>query len=343
MDAGLLKRFDVDGMHKIYDAWPQMAAECYGSDLPSVHFDEISHMVFAGMGGSGTVGDVFSAVLSKTAVHVDVVKGYQLPKTSGPNSLVIATSISGNTEETLYALTEAAKQECHTVAFSNGGVMEEFCRREGITHTMIPTTHSSRASFPTFMFSILAVIESMLPIQKSDITDSLQNMQELGSQISSSVLSEDNPAVSLAGWLSYIPIIYYPWGLQAAAIRFKNSLQENAKTHTITEDVIEACHNGIVSWCHKTDVKPVLIRGADDHPKTKERWTILKEFFAEKGIEYREVHSSDGSILEKLVHLIYLLDYSSLYKAVLSGTDPTPVEPIDFVKRRLAQKRGHIT
>ena len=74
-------------------------------------------------------------------------------------------------------------------------------------------------------------------------------------------------------------MIYYPHGLESVAIRFKNSLQENSKSHAAVEDIIEACHNGIVSWEKNSDVKPILIRGTDDYQKTKERWEIIKEFF----------------------------------------------------------------
>jgi glucose/mannose-6-phosphate isomerase len=129
--------------------------------------------------------------------------------------------------------------------------------------------------------------------------------------------------------------MYYPWGLQSAAVRFKNSMQENAKTHTIIENVIEASHNGVVAWEKPTKVQPILLQGADDYVKTKERWKILKEFFNEKDIRYQEVFSKQGSILSKLVCLIYQLDSTSIYHAVLSGIDPSPVNSIDFIKGKL--------
>ena len=141
--------------------------------------------------------------------------------------------------------------------------------------------------------------------------------------------------MSLANWISEIPLIYYPWGLQAAAIRFKNSLQENAKMHAMTEDIIEACHNGIVSWENKSNVKPILIQGKDDYVKTQIRWKIVKEFFNERKIEYHEINSEEGSILSKLINLIYVLDYSTIYRAVMSKIDPSPVVPIDFIKEKL--------
>ena len=148
-------------------------------------------------------------------------------------------------------------------------------------------------------------------------------------------MSTNNISLELAEWIKSIPIIYYPFGLQAAAIRFKNSMQENAKTHVLFEDVIEACHNGIVSWENPSDIQPILLQGKDDHFKTKDRWNIMKDFFQEKQIEYKEIFSIDGSILTKLVCLIYSLDMASIYHAVISNIDPTPVDSIDFVKKRL--------
>ena len=154
-------------------------------------------------------------------------------------------------------------------------------------------------------------------------------------KISSTNLTDSNPALSLAKWISDFPIIYYPWGLHSAAIRFKNSLQENAKTHVFAEDIIESSHNGIVAWEKRSKIKPILLTGKDDYIKTKERWRIVKKFFDVNKIRYKEIGSSNGHIITKLVNLIYLLDYSSIYLAVLSKIDPTPVKSIEFIKDRI--------
>jgi len=335
VDIRTLQKFDAKCIYKVYDIWPQIAREQYDTDLNGIDFGEISHVVFAGMGGSGAISDIFSAILSKTNIHVEVIKGYLLPKTVDSKSLVVTMSISGNTEETLNVLAAASDLKCKVVAFSDGGKMQKYCAEKGLEHRKISMRHSPRASFPAFLFSILRVLESFLPIEKNDIIDSLNKLEKQREKISSTNLNDENPAISLAKWISEIPIIYYPWGLQSAAIRFKNSLQENAKMHAITEDVIEACHNGIVSWDRPSSIKPILIQGYNDHLKTKERWKILKEFFDGKNIDYKEIHSVNGSILSKLINLIYLLDYSTIYRAVLSEIDPTPVNPIDFVKGKL--------
>jgi len=335
LNIDTLQKFDAQEMYKVYDIWPQIACEQYETDLNGIDFGKISHVVFAGMGGSGAIGDVFSAILSKTNIHVDVIKGYLLPNTVDSKSLVVTTSISGNTEETLSVLKNAFDLKCKVIAFSDNGKMEKYCIEKGLNHRKISMMHSPRASFPIFLYSILRVLEPFLPIKKRDIHDSLDKLQKQKEMISSLNLDDTNPSISIAKWMPEVPLIYYPSGLQAAAIRFKNSLQENAKMHAISEDVIEACHNGIVSWDKKSSVKPILIKGKDDFFKTKERWNILKEFFKQENIDYTEIESVEGSILSKLINLIYVLDYSTIYKAILLKTDPTSVNQIDFVKQRL--------
>ena len=330
-----LEKSDSDGMHNVYDKWPHIARDAYDSDLESVDFKDIDNVVFSGMGGSGAVGDLFSSILSKSNVHTTVVKGYELPKTVDKNTLVVITSISGNTIEVLTTLESATKKDCSVIAFSSGGRMESFCTKNNVEFRKIPQIHSPRASFPSYVYSILKTLNSIIPIKKQEIINSLEKLELVSKEISSENLSDTNPSLNLANWITGIPIIYYPWGLQAAAIRFKNSLQENAKTHAIIEDVIESGHNGIVSWERPSDMVPIMIEGKDDHIKTKERWTILRQYFEENNIAYKEISSLEGGILSKIMSLIYLLDYSTIYYAARLGINPSPIKSIDFIKERL--------
>lgn len=322
-------------MHKVYDKWPEIARESFESNQEPVDFHDIDHVVFAGMGGSGAIGDLFSSILSKSDIHVSLVKGYLLPKTVDKNTLVVTTSVSGNTSETLTVLDSAKKMDCRLIAFSSGGKMEKFCENNYITFRKIPLFHSPRTSLINFTYSILKTLNSTLPIEKSGIIESLNELEVMKNKIFSHNLSDSNPAINLAEWISGIPMIYYPHGLQSAATRFKSSLQENTKTHAIIEDVIEACHNGIVSWERPSAVQPILLQGQDDYIKTKERFDIIKEFFVKNNINFKEIHSVSGNILTKTISLIYMLDYTSIYRAILSKIDPSPVSSIDYIKSRL--------
>ena len=330
-----IEKFDCSGMHKVYDNWPHIAKSAWDSNIEPVNFKDVNHIVFSGMGGSGAIGDLFLSILSKTSIHVTIVKGYLLPKTVDSKTLVVATSVSGNTVETITTVESATKLGCKMICFSSGGKLEEFCKQNNIQHRKIPIHNNPRASFPAYVYGILKTLNSVLPIDKKSVETSISQMEGLSERICTKNLTDSNPSLNLAKWMSNISMIYYPWGLQAAAIRFKNSIQENTKNHAMIEDVIEACHNGIVSWEGDSDVKPILIRGTEDYLKTKERWEIIKNYFKEKKIDFKEITSVDGDVLSKIINLIYLLDFATIYRAVLNGTDPFPVRAIDYIKERL--------
>ena len=329
-----MDKIDNSKMHKVYDSWPEIAEENYNFG-DSLDLEIPKHIIFAGMGGSGAINDIFASIYSKTNIHVEVIKGYILPKTVDKDSIVIITSVSGNTTESLNILNLAKKINCKIFVFSSGGKIEEFCNRESITFIKIPMYNSPRASFVAYLFRIIKVLEKILPLGKNEILESINELKILRKKISSENLTSTNQAINFASEIKTIPVIYYPFGLQASAIRFKNSLQENSKIHASAEDVIEASHNGIVAWHDSKTVFPILIQGEDDYIKTKERYQILKKLFLKKDIKFIEVKSVKGGILAKLIQLIYFLDYVSIYLAIIRKIDPTPVESINFIKSNL--------
>jgi len=330
-----LEKFDSQGMYKIYDIWAKIAKESYFSNLTQIDYQKCNHIVFAGMGGSGAIGDVFSAILSKTSTHVTVVKGYHLPKTVTNDSVVVVTSISGNTIETISMLENAIKLNSKIIVFSDGGKIEKICIGRKIPYRKIKKYHSPRASFTSFLYAMLHVLKPIIPIEEKDVIESIKKLESISKRINSKKISKENSAIQIAEWINNPPVIYYPWGLKPVAIRFRNSIQENSKIQAVIEDVIESCHNGIVTWDKQNNFQPILIRGQDDYEKTRERWEILKEFFNDKNIDYKEIVSENGNILTKIICLIYLLDYASIYLAVKLETDPTPVNAIEYIKKKL--------
>ena len=334
MEISDLKKYDLQKMYKIYDEWPKIARNTWESDLEVIHFDELNHIVFAGMGGSGAIGEVFASVLSKSKIHVSVVNGYHLPSTVDSNTLVIPISVSGNTDETLTILESANLLKCKIVAFASGGKIQEYCIKNNIKFQQISQDHSPRGSFVRYLYSILKILQSTLKIKSSDVNESIKILENMKKNISSQNLTNSNSAISLAKWISGIPVIYYPWGLQSAAVRFKNSLNENGKIHVINEDIVKATHNDIVAWMKKSDVTPIIISGPDDYHKTKKIWKKFKIFLKEHDISYYQINTVNGSILTKLTYLIYLCDYASVYFSVLTETDPSPVEPIKYFKQK---------
>lgn len=322
-------------MIQVYEKWPEMAKNAFNSDYKILEIQNINHIIFAGMGGSGTIGDVFEAILSKTNIHVSVIKGYLLPKTINENTLIIITSVSGETVETLNVLKNAQESKAKVITFASGGKCEEFCKKNDLEFYHIGKIHSPRASFVSFLFSMLKILQRIISLKVEDVIEAISELEKLKEKITSNNLTKTNIALELAKYITDTPVIYYPHGLQAAAIRFKNSLQENAKMHVITEDVVEASHNGIVAWEKYSNVQAILLRGKDDSIKTRERWEIFKKYFKKNKIEYKEIFSVGGNIISKIVNLIYLLDFVSIYLAIERKIDPSPVKSIDFIKSKL--------
>ena len=334
MELNDLLKIDTKQMFKTYDDWPNIARESFEEKFKKIDIKDIDHIVFAGMGGSGSIGDTIEAILSKKNIHVSLSKGNILPKTVDSKTLVIATSVSGNTAEILEIVKNVKKTDATAVGFSSGGKLEDLCRENEIMYQKISMIHSPRSSFTKFLFSILNILEPILPIKQNEVLDAISSLEQTKQKIFSENLTE-NISLELAKFVTDPVCIYYPAGLRASATRYKNSLQENSKIHAMIEDVIESCHNGIVAWEEKSNVKPIMIQGLDDNYRTIERCRILEEFFEMKDIEYKVIKSIEGNILSKIVNLIYVLDYSTIYTSVLRNVDPSPVNSIDFIKSKL--------
>ena len=214
MDIDEIKKFDPQKMYEVYDNWAILSKEAYEKELPKIHFEDIDHIVLAGMGGSGAIGDIIEAILSRENFHVSTVKGYLLPKTVDSKTLVIAISISGNTKETLSILDYSSNLDAKFIAISSGGEMVEKCKEYSIPHYNISMNHSPRASFGVFLYSILNMLGEALPIQKTEVIESLEKMRNLQEKINSKNLEKDNLALNLAKKINSNPLIYFPmWRL----------------------------------------------------------------------------------------------------------------------------------
>ena len=198
LDSDTLKKFDSQLIHQTYDKWPQLARASYLSKFEEISFDSVDNIVLVGMGGSGAICEVLSAILSKTTIHTTIVKGYHLPNTADSNTLVLVVSVSGNTVEAISVLESAFEKSCQLVSFSSGGKLKQICEDKKIPNFSIPSVHSPRASFSAFLYSILNVLSDILPISDLDVKESLDAMESLQKQICSDNLTTTNPALSIA-------------------------------------------------------------------------------------------------------------------------------------------------
>ena len=153
MELKDLQEFDVKKMYETYDKWPEIARESYKKTQVNSSYNEVNRIAVCGMGGSGALGDFIASILSKEKIHVSVIKGYTLPASVDKDTLLIAISISGDTEETLSALKQGYETGCKTIAFSSGGKMKEYCEKRKIDFYGLEMINSPRVSFVNFLFT----------------------------------------------------------------------------------------------------------------------------------------------------------------------------------------------
>ncbi|MCH9657936.1 glucose-6-phosphate isomerase [archaeon] len=315
-------------MVDVYENWPEYAQESYDNAKPiSVKFEKV---IFCGMGGSGLVFDILSSLISDKQVVIN--KGYVLPKDIS-NSLMIFNSASGDTIETITAIESALESKNKIIAFSSGGKLEEFCKKNNITHIKYDLKSSPRASLPVSLYTILGTLSDSFGIEKSIIIKSIQSLRDTKKKIFGSL--DSNPAIDLAEFIKDGAVCYYSPELFPVALRFSQDFQENCKKFATQGDVVESCHNFINSWENLTNFSPILLRGQPENEYIKKRFEVWIEYFETREISYRELYSVEGDLLTQFMTLMYEMGMSTIYHAVQNDIDPTLLEAIDFVKARV--------
>ncbi|MEM3437812.1 MAG: bifunctional phosphoglucose/phosphomannose isomerase [Nitrososphaerales archaeon] len=339
-----IKKVDKSGLYKIYEDWPDLCKKAYETEVNIPDTSNVEKIIYAGMGGSATPGDILQDWLKdKIKIPFYVVKDYHLPKFAGKDTLVIAVSCSGNTEEILSIVHESLKFDCKITAISSGGLLEKISLKNNIPYNKIPFTLLSRASFPQIFYVSTKIIASFGFIKgfEDQILKSIITVNDLSKRISIESPIEKNLSKKIAIQLyDSLPLIYGSNLNRAVAIRFKNVLNENAKMHAIVDVIPELCHNEIVAWegIKNKPLKPVLLRYKGEPPEVKVRFEILKELIKDAGFNVFEVWSRGNDCLSKIISLLYMLDFSSLYMAVLRGFDPSPTVNIEKMKNELKSR-----
>jgi len=312
----------------------------------SLPFEEPSAVVSAGMGGSAIAGEIIRCWLMYTSkTPVDVVRGYHLPAYVDEDSLVVAVSYSGETEETVSVLAEALKRGCMTVAVSSGGTVEKLSKTVGMPWIPVPKGLQPRAALPHLLAAQAKVLEAVgVEIPVEELLDASSTLKEMSAELSPDRPVEENrakkAALSIHGRL---PVVYAPESLWPAALRFKTQLNENSKTPAKAEVVPELCHNEVVGFEGSKELLSrmciVLLRDPGEEAVVRERMEAVKEEAEGRVGGLVEFRSRGSSRIGKMLSAILFGDAVSVYLAVLYGVDPTPVETISRIKRRVARLR----
>lgn len=339
-----VKRIDQSSVYKDYEGWPRHSEVAYRLKANPPPTKEFRQIIFAGMGGSATAGDIVQDWLSdQLAIPIHVIKDSRLPEHVGPDSLVLGVSVSGDTEETILAIGKALLKKATLSTISSGGQLAKLSKRKGISFTRTRRLLAPRTSLPYVLFPAIKILQSLRVVKggASDVHDAINALYETRRHVGVKVDASGNISKQIALMTKgTYPVIFSSGFIKSAATRFKNSLNETAKTHAVSAILPEACHNEIVAWTPaKKLVSAVFLRLKNEPGEARARFEAFKEIIKESKARVIEVFGFGESRLAQLVSLIYLLDYAALYRAVLDGIDPLPTPQIDSFKQRLRYGR----
>jgi glucose/mannose-6-phosphate isomerase len=347
-DASVYRRFDKSGMLGHLHAFPGECRRAWQKvqefETPSGYAD-LSNVVILGMGGSAIGGDILRRLaMAESRVPVWVHRDYGLPAFVDGSTLVIASSYSGNTEETLSAFTESLRTPARKLVITSGGRLRELAQKEGITVYTVDYQAPPRAALPHTFVPLIGIFQklNLLADKSVDMRKAIDILDRLSGQFAETVPLASNPAKQLASRLrGRITIIYGAEVLTEVAQRWKAQFNENSKAWAFFETFPELNHNAVVGYEFPPEAKErivvVMLRSPSSNPRTLLRYQATSELLARAGISYELVESEGDSALAQALGLVLLGDYVSFYLAVLNQVDPTSVDAINFVKQYLAR------
>jgi glucose/mannose-6-phosphate isomerase len=328
------------------------APEQYGNAAKLASQFKISYpkpeaIIVAGMGGSAIGGELLKDwARDRVTVPIDVCREYHLPAYANKNTLVVATSYSGETEETLSVFLEALRRRCMVTCISSGGAMTEFAEKLSIPHLVVPGGMPPRATLPYLFLPLLGILMKMGLAREVD-TEFSENIRVL-KQVSSENSPErplcDNLSKKLASKVNgTVPTVYGFGFYRAVAQRLKTQFNENSKNPAKWESFPELNHNEIVGWEQARELAKcfsvIFIRDAEEPKEIRERIEFTKEIINKGAGKLFELWSSGKSSLTRMSSVICVGDFTSVYLAVVRGIDPTPVRTIASLKERLKKTR----
>lgn len=305
----------------------------------------ITSIVLSGMGGSAIGGDLVRSYLSEELkVPFAVSRFYTLPSYVGSKTLVIISSYSGNTEETLSSYRDAIRRKAKVLCITTGGEVERLARKHNHACIKVPPGLQPRAALGYSLFPLLIALARLgfISSQQRDIKETIIGLK-FRSQIYRNPLSPGNLPLKVARHLhGRLPIFYSAADhLDAVNVRWRGQVSENAKQLAYGNVLPEMNHNEIVGW--KVDpelmkkMTVVFLRDRGTHPRVRLREEITMRIVKSYASDVLEVRSEGRSLLARIISLVYLGDWVSYYLAILNKQNPTPVSVIEYLKNELAK------
>ena len=344
----IYRQLDTSGMLNHLHQFPGQCQRAWKKvlsfDLPR-EYTRIDKVIILGMGGSAIGGEIVRGLaLAKGKAPIWIHRDYNLPPFVDKNTLVIASSYSGNTEETLSAFTESLKTQAKKLVLTTGGRLRELAEKEGIPVFVIDYQAPPRAAFPYSFVPLLGILQKigLIGDKSANLQKALQILNKLSRDFVETNPLASNPVKQLATKLwGRIIIIYGAGILSPVAQRWKTQFNENSKTWAFFEFFPELDHNAVVGYEFPAPVKKrifvVLLHSALLHPRIQLHYEATAKLLAKSGISHEFVEGRGETSLSQVMSLVLFGDYLSFYLSILNRIDPTPVDSIEFVKRYLAQ------
>lgn len=344
----IYQKYDPDDMLRHIRDIPGLCRQAWQKamefNIPPDYAD-VNKVIILGMGGSAIGGDLVSGLAAgESRVPIIVCRDYNLPAYADKNTLVIASSYSGMTEETLSAFEQALESPAKKLAITTGGRLKALCENRQIPVFTFDYKSQPRAALP---FSFMATLGFMQKLnfvrdKNADISETVSRLDDLALQINETVASSRNPAKSLAMKLNGRLIVIYGAGITTeVAHRWKTQINENSKAAAFYEFFSELNHNSVVGYplpefvTRQTTV--IMLDSSLLHPRIKLRYDITRKILEQAGIFYTVLSGEGQSALSQVMSLVFFGDYVSYYLALLSRVDPTPVKAIDYLKGELSK------
>jgi glucose/mannose-6-phosphate isomerase len=323
-------------MKTLVEGFPKQLQEALGIANKAVltKKNNVHNILITGLGGSGIGGSIlFDLIKNECAVPILVNKDYTLPEFVNAHTLVIVSSYSGNTEETISALKHAISKKAQVVCITSGGKIKELAIENNFDIILIPGGNPPRSCIGYSLVQLLKIIQ-FNEFVKTDLLSQVSSSITLLNQENNFIKTEAAKIAQLL--VNKITVIYSLGSSEGVAIRFRQQINENSKLLCWHHTLPEMNHNELVGWTHKNDeLAVVTFKTSFDFDRTQKRYEICKPIFTKYSSSVTEINAKGITLLEQFIYLINIGDWISCYIADLRNIDANEVDVITKLKSEL--------
>lgn len=325
-------------MKKLVENFPNQLKEAFeiASKASLSPKNNIQNIIITGLGGSGIGGTIISELVAETCpVPVIINKDYFLPGFVNTRSLVIISSYSGNTEETLQAMEQALNKKAQIICITSGGKVQELAQQNKLDVINIPGGNPPRSCIGYSLVQLIKIFThyNFAPAKlMDDVKKSIELLIKSQSQIT------NDAQIIAKSLINKIPVLYSLGSCEGVSVRFRQQINENSKMLCWHHVLPEMNHNELVGWTTRNEnLAVVTFHTSFDYERTKKRYEICRPIFEKYSDSITDITAKGDSILEQFMYLINIGDWISVYIAEIRNIDPVEVNIINHLKNELSK------